>query len=610
MKTETFIKLMNLKLLAISMAICPVLMAAEFYVAPTGSDQNPGTKAKPFKSITAARDAVAKINARMTGDITVHIAKGLYQLNEPLVFDANDSGNNGHKVIYKSFADHEPIVSGGKAIGGWALHDKEKNIYKASVGDLEFRQIYVNGARGVRARYPNRTSEVTLEGYLTGGAVTGKAPHQFQVKPDELKGWETWSNLNEVEVVMVTHWKQKRARIAKIEGNMISFQEPENKHRAMNHLEQGGTPHWYENAYEFLDAEGEFYLNTRTDTLYYKPRQGESMASAEVIIPVVETLLDIKGESPDAPVHDLVFEGITFETSNWTEPNEKGYTIMQSSTHYGPGAEGFDPSSVVPGAIQLANAKGIMIRSCTVRRTGAHGIAAVRDVVSDCSIVGNLVQDSSAGGIYLMLNHEGSTGNTITDNTVERIGMEYSDGCGILVARTPDVAILHNEVRKVRYTGITTGWSWNDKDTAARNHDVGYNHIHGTMGLHDDGGGIYTLGKVPGMKMHHNYIHDIVRSKYSGNYGICGIYLDNGSCFKLVEDNVISKVEAAFFSGNKPNYKNTFNRNYYNTRLAKIIEKANIVTNNVEVKGEAWPAEARKIMEEAGPRGEYRRAGK
>jgi hypothetical protein len=185
--------------------------------------------------------------------------------------------------------------------------------------------------------------------------------------------------------------------------------------------------------------------------------------------------------------------------------------------------------------------------------------------------------------------------------------MCHSDSCGILVARTPDVAILYNEIRHGRYTGISTGWSWDDKDSTAKNHDLGYNLIHRTMGLHDDGGGIYTLGKIPGMKIHDNYIHNIVRSKFSGNYGICGIYLDNGSCLKLVQDNVIDHVEVAFFSGNKPNYKNTFDRNYHNCPLAKILDKANTVTNNVQVQGANWPAEAQKIMKEAGPRGPYRR---
>jgi hypothetical protein len=305
-------------------------------------------------------------------------------------------------------------------------------------------------------------------------------------------------------------------------------------------------------------------------------------------------------------VHDILFEGITFQHSNWTKPNTHGYQVMQSATWYCRPGNFFDTETPVPAAVQLANANKVEIRSCTVRQTGAHGIAAIKDVVSNCSISGNLVADTAAGGIYLLLNDEKSTGNMVADNTVESIGMCHSDSCGILVARTPDVAILHNEIRNVRYTGISTGWSWDDKDGTARNHDVGYNLIHKTMGLHDDGGGIYTLGKIPGMKIHDNYIHDIVRSKFSGNYGICGIYLDNGSCFKLVQDNVIENVEASFFSGNKPNYQNTFDRNYHNGPLAKILAKENIVTNNTMVPGSKWPAEAVKIMKGAGPRGAYR----
>lgn len=589
-------------------ALCTPLMAVDFHVAPSGDDGNPGTRDKPFQTISRARDAVAKVNARMTGDITVHLANGSYVLAESLVFGPKDSGQNGHKVIYKAFKGHHPVVSGGRVIKGWQIHDRDKNIHKAPVGDLEFRQIHVNQIRGIRARFPDQTNPITLEGYLAGGNVTGQVPYKFQVKPDELKGWETWSNLNEVEVVMVTHWKQKRARISAIEGNTISVQEPESKARSMFHMEQPGTPHFYENCYEFLDAEGEFYLNTKTDTLFYKPRPGEDMSKAEVVVPTVETLVNIKGESPGRMVENLVFDGITFEYSNWTQPNQTGFQTMQSATWYSDAGNHFVSNLPVPAAVQLENAGNVEIRNCTVRRTSSHGIAAIRDVVGDCSFVGNHVVDAGAGGIYLLLNHEKSTGNKITDNTIEHIGVTYSNACGILIARTPDVAVSHNEIRHVRYTGISTGWSWDDKDSAAKNHDISYNLIHQVMGLHDDGGGIYTLGKIPGMVMRNNYIHNITRSKFAGNYGICGIYLDNGSCHKLVQDNVIENVEAAFFSGNKPNYKNIFERNYHMCPFAKIVEKANIVRDNVEVKkGTAWPAAAREIIKQAGPRGNFRR---
>lgn len=114
--------------LIISMLIPSALMAAEFYVAPSGSDQNPGNKAKPFQTITGARDAVVKINAKMTEDITVYLAGGTYPISESIVFKARDSGMNGHQVIYKAVDGQEPIISSGKAIKNWQIHDKEMII--------------------------------------------------------------------------------------------------------------------------------------------------------------------------------------------------------------------------------------------------------------------------------------------------------------------------------------------------------------------------------------------------------------------------------------------------------------------------------------------------
>ena len=49
-------KLKKTALLLISIAASTQLMAAEFYVTPSSSDQNPGTSAKPFKTIAHARD--------------------------------------------------------------------------------------------------------------------------------------------------------------------------------------------------------------------------------------------------------------------------------------------------------------------------------------------------------------------------------------------------------------------------------------------------------------------------------------------------------------------------------------------------------------------------
>ncbi len=117
---------MNLmKLIVCAGSACVIFLTAapafalEFHVSPSGSDKNPGTQAKPFQTIAHARDSVAKINGKMTGDIVVYLAGGIYEISESVKFNEKDSGNNGHKVIYKAAVGQTPIVSGGKAIKKW-----------------------------------------------------------------------------------------------------------------------------------------------------------------------------------------------------------------------------------------------------------------------------------------------------------------------------------------------------------------------------------------------------------------------------------------------------------------------------------------------------------
>lgn len=59
---------------------------ATFYVAPWGSDGNPGTQSAPFLTVERARAAVAPLAASMTGDIAVVLRGGTYRLTQPLSF--------------------------------------------------------------------------------------------------------------------------------------------------------------------------------------------------------------------------------------------------------------------------------------------------------------------------------------------------------------------------------------------------------------------------------------------------------------------------------------------------------------------------------------------
>jgi len=74
---------------------------ATFYVAPAsfgGSDSHPGTIGEPFLTLERAKQAVRNVTKDMTGDAIVYLRGGTYELEEPIVFQAHDSGQNSGSI--------------------------------------------------------------------------------------------------------------------------------------------------------------------------------------------------------------------------------------------------------------------------------------------------------------------------------------------------------------------------------------------------------------------------------------------------------------------------------------------------------------------------------
>jgi len=101
-----------------------------------------------------------------------------------------------------------------------------------------------------------------------------------------------------------------------------------------------------------------------------------------------------------------------------------------------------------------------------------------------------------------------------------------------------------------------------------------------------------------------NYISHIVRSSYQGGNPFAGIYLDNGSCYKTVENNVLDSTFSAFYAINAPNHDNTIHNNYYNV-IYGDVSNDNVTSNNEFCRVSNWPAAALSIMSNAGIEAEY-----
>ena len=167
------------------------------YVAPGGSDANPGTEAQPFATIEKARQAVRAINRDMTGDIVVVLRGGTYRIDRTITFGPDDSGTNGHNVIYRARPGEMPILSGGKAVTGW--RPDEKGRWKAPAPVENFRQLYVDGARAIRARGtpPAELKLVGNEGYTTTAVEMAD-----------------WKNPGDLEFCYVVVWAHTRCKVA------------------------------------------------------------------------------------------------------------------------------------------------------------------------------------------------------------------------------------------------------------------------------------------------------------------------------------------------------------------------------------------------------------
>lgn len=77
--------------------------AETYYVAPNGSDSNPGTQAAPFATLQKAHDVANP------GD-TIYMRGGTYKF--PRQTYMNRSGSSGQRINVFNYADEIPILDG------------------------------------------------------------------------------------------------------------------------------------------------------------------------------------------------------------------------------------------------------------------------------------------------------------------------------------------------------------------------------------------------------------------------------------------------------------------------------------------------------------------
>ncbi|MBI2676600.1 MAG: right-handed parallel beta-helix repeat-containing protein [Candidatus Yanofskybacteria bacterium] len=524
-----------------------------YYVSPSGNDANAGTSGSaPFRTIEKARDVVRANNTNMAQDITVYLRGGTYELSQTLVFNQNDSGTNGRNIIYKNYPGEKPVVSGGRVVTGW-VQDGDK--WRASIGaGLQARQLYVNGIRATRAR---------SEGALPGGAKTSTG---FTTSDMSM---QNWGNIQDIELVSKAQWKLFRCGVQSILGGSMRVKQLcwDNAQSHTGYTMDEVS--WIENAYELLDQPGEWYLNRATGWLYYKPRAGENITSAQVVLPVLETLVAGQG-TLDQPLRNLRFEGITFSYAGWARPNDaNGFAEVQANFHLvGVGGINVTPLTKISANVDFKNANSIVFERNIFNHLGAGGLnfgsGSQNNVIS-----GNQFYDISGSGLMLGEISDPQTtdqriivkNNRITNNYIYDVAAEYWGGVGLWVGYTQNTTVAHNELHDLPYTAVSIGWGWGGSDpSVARDNKIQQNLIYDHVNVLTDGGGVYSLSAQPGNVYSGNFIHGQPNDS-------AAMYLDNRSRGITVDGNVLfDNKRSAIFKGGAQGGEHTIRNNYWQNR--------------------------------------------
>jgi hypothetical protein len=557
--------------------------AAELWVLPDGSDNNAGTQASPLASVAGAQLRTRELR-RLSGlatnePVQIILRGGIYQLDRPLLFIAEDSGTETSPTIIEAAPDEKPILSGGASIEGWRK-SKEKipglpkiargKIWMADapkIGGhiLEFRQLWINDQKAIRAREPNGENLARLTGW-------NKTNQVVTIPTATLAGIKKPAHL---EMIVDQVWEIAVLRVKSIQikgtNALVTFKQPESKIEFQHPWppvmvnSNYAAPFFLANAIQFLDSPGEWFEDLSAGKIYYWPRNGEDMTNAEVFAPTIETLVQIAG-TPDKPVANIQFKGITFAHTTWLRPSEQGHVPLQAGmfmldakklsprgTTYHPKLDNVAWIGRPLSAVSVENADHISFENCKFEHLASAGLdfqsGTHYDLIQGCTfhdIGGNGIQlgKFSNANVETHIPYNPSDEREICSR--EKIFNNLATDCanedwgcvGICVGYARNVSIEHNEVFNLPYTGISVGWGWTKMTNALRDNFIFANHVHHIGQRLGDLGGIYLLSAQPGTVVAENSIADITPSPFVPDpQHWFYLYLDEGSSFITVRDN-------------------------------------------------------------------------
>jgi hypothetical protein len=567
--SSTFFHCSGCRSLLAALVLVPACLSAttQIHISPSGNDANPGSAAQPLATPQGAQVRVRSlIQSGLTEAVDVIFAAGTYAMNAPLELRPEDSGTAGFPITWKATEGAEVILDAGKRITGpWTRGDD--GIWHTDLKGIglganawNFRQLFVNGSRATRARYPNVT-ETNPFLYATGGGFDHVIINSSRIKAS----WGVSADA-QINIVPQSRFFNQWNTVTKVDAKTgrIDLADSE-RHRLIDK----GSWFWIEGVREELDQPGEWFLDPETGRLVYMPEPGVDPNTLEFFAPFLNRIINAKGDvNAGTHVANVHFDGLHFRHTTFTLGH------IEARVH----------SDTV---IMFENTNDSSVRNCRFENIGGYALWLHLD--SQRNVFNrNTVRQSGGGGVLLTgarfaymddskIYTPGAAAakvapilNRITRNTVEHCGKIRYYGGGVhldsrpfRMTMAPGNYIAHNHFNDLSRNGI---FAFRNQGGSV----IEYNHIHNAMQTTIDGAAIHfaTMNTINAPNyILNNWLYDVWGFEQMpdgkpvrrlGN----GVFLDWESSNTTVKDNwiynTVSGAVKVIWKGNR-NVVNTGN---------------------------------------------------
>ncbi|HVI09723.1 MAG TPA: Ig-like domain-containing protein [Candidatus Binatia bacterium] len=573
-------------LACVTLSLAGFAQTADYYVSPTGNDNNPGTLEEPFATFNKARtsaDALLQKSGGRTNPITVMFRAGTYYFTSTLNLSSADSGTSSLGIVYENYPGETPVFSGGEQLTGWSSQGNGTWEITLHSGTQYFESLWYNGQRRFRPRLGSSSNNVGTYYRIASPVYTSSpqtnctvesSPGQYEcydrfqyTSTDPIS--KSWQNLSpasgnpcgaagnsypagDIELDLFERWNMSKMRISCIDTNnhIIYFTGPtataQNSTSLGNQTPIAGHRYLIENIKDDLKEPGQWFLDRSSSnwTLTYIANSGEDPNNDTVIIPQLAQLIVAQN------LKYVTFTGLTFENDNWTIP-QAGYPSVQQENG-------------IPAAISCQNCQYITFDNSTVTQTMGGGLEFITTSTSSTTahnmVENSMFYDLGAMGVRIgMLPYYTDTDSNVPQfNTVQNTAIE---GFGRIIASSPalsqgdahDNTYTHNDI----YDGYQDGIELcapacelgQSNSRGVFNNVSSFNHIYNIgQGILNDMGCIYydTWPTSTGNQILNNKCHDVMDASGldSDGYAGHGYYLDLNTSNVLVENNLAYRLSA------------------------------------------------------------------